>query len=95
MAPLAVLAHQRGLRLHRYLDDWLLVALSPSDLLTLGSGQLRKSELQPSQRINYLGMLIDTTQNKVFPSQVRLTKFQQLLEHFLELTALSALIWLK
>ena len=73
-------AHSRGIRLLRYLDDWLVLASSEKkakqsvqELLsichTLGIViNEKKSDLVPSQAAKYLGMIIDTSAGKVFPS---------------------------
>ena len=73
-------AHSHGIRLLRYLDDWLVLASSEAearqnvqDLLSL-CHSLRivinegKSDLVPSQTANYLGMTIDTGAARIFPS---------------------------
>ena len=73
-------AHSRGIRLLRYLDDWLVLASSEKkakqsvqELLsvchTLGIVINEKtSDLVPSQAAKYFGMSIDTGAGKVFPS---------------------------
>ena len=66
-------AHRRDMRLLHYLDDWLVVAelrdllLQHQDLLLQLCDDLgivmnwEKSDLQPFTRLQYLGMLIDTS----------------------------------
>ena len=85
----AVLAwtHARGIRLLRYLDDWLVLSSSEKkakesirELLsvcrTLGIViNEKKSDFVPSQSAKYLGMTIDTGASKVFPSLARVEKF--------------------
>ena len=79
-AAVSAWAHARGIRLLRYLDDWLVLSSSEKkakesirELLsvcrTLGIviNEL-KSDLVPSQSAKYLGMTIDTGAGKVFPS---------------------------
>ena len=80
-------AHSRGIRLLRYLDDWLVLSSSEKkakesirELLslcrTLGIViNEKKSDLVPSQSAKYLGMTIDTSAGKVFPSLARVEKF--------------------
>ena len=79
-AAVSAWAHARGIRLLRYLDDWLVLSSSEKkakesirELLslcrTLGIViNEKKSDLVPSQSAKYLGMTIDTGAGKVFPS---------------------------
>ena len=79
-AAVSAWAHARGIRLLRYLDDWLVLSSSEKkakesirELLsvcrTLGIViNEKKSDLVPSQSAMYLGMTIDTGASKVFPS---------------------------
>ena len=65
-------AHSRGVRLLRYLDDWLILSSSETktrhhvdQLLTLCRSlgiviKTEKSDLSPSRSVEYLGMVIDT-----------------------------------
>ena len=80
-AVVSVCAHSHGIRLLRYLDDWLVLCSSEREpkqadqsLLslcrTLGIVINEKSDLVPSQTAKYLGMTIDTETGKVFPSGV-------------------------
>ena len=71
-AAVSAWAHSHGIRLLRYLDDWLVLASSEAearrnvqDLLSLCHSlgiviNEGKSDLVPSQTANYLGMTIDT-----------------------------------
>jgi hypothetical protein len=86
LQPVAQYLRLRGIRVHRYLDDWLITASSPEmalqhtqetiDLLsTLGwLVNKDKSELVPSQNIVFLGMGIDFASGLVRPSQETLNK---------------------
>ena len=79
-AAVSAWAHSRGIRLLRYLDDWLVLSSSEKkakqsirELLslchTLGIViNEKKSDLVHSQSAKYLGMTIDTGADKVFPS---------------------------
>ena len=79
-AAVSAWVHARGIRLLRYLDDWLVLSSSEKkakesirELLslcrTLGIViNEKKSDLVPSQSAKYLGMTIDTGAGKVFPS---------------------------
>ena len=79
-AAVSAWAHSHGIRLLRYLDDWLVLASLEAeakqnvrDLLSL-CHSLRivinkdKSDLVSSQMVNYLGMIIDTGAAMIFPS---------------------------
>ena len=107
MAPVAVLAHKAGIRLHRYLDDWLIVASTQQQLLEdrewflsmclhLGLRiNFPKSSLIPSQCSTYLGMIIDTLQERVFPATPRIERFLQHIIHFRDQEAPPAWEWLR
>ena len=97
-------AHRRGVRLLRYLDDWLVVAVSlplllrhPDLVLQLCRGlsiiNWEKSDFHPSTRVQYLGMLTDTFLEKVFPSKARLSQFLEVVTSFLALPPLLARMW--
>ena len=93
-AAVSAWAHSRGIRLLRYLDDWLVLSSSEKkakesirELLslcrTLGIViNEKKSDLVPSQSAKYLGMTIDTGAGKVFPSLARVEKFLTVAEKF-------------
>ena len=93
-AAVSAWAHARGIRLLRYLDDWLVLSSSEKkakesirELLslcrTLGIViNEKKSDLVPSQSAKYLGMTIDTGAGKVFPSLARVEKFLAVAERF-------------
>ena len=76
-AAVSAWAHSRGIRLLRYLDDWLVLSSEkkakqsirePLSLChTLGIViNEKKSDLVPSQSAKYLGMIIDPGAGKVF-----------------------------
>ena len=99
------LAHARGIRLLRYLDDWLVLSSSEKrakesirELLslcrTLGIViNEKKSDLVPSQPAKYLGMTIDTGAGKVFPSLARVEKFLTVAERFCTMQSPPAQLW--
>ena len=84
---------QSGIRLHQYLNDWLIRAPSEQQctvqtqkLLKLVKDlgfivNLKKSELKPSQRFDFLGyhFLLDLALVK--PTQDRWTKLQEMFHH--------------
>ena len=99
------LAHARGIRLLRYLDDWLVLSSSEKkakesirELLslcrTLGIViNEKKLDLVPSQSAKYLGMTIDTGAGKVFLSLARVEKFLTVAERFCSMQSPPAQLW--
>ena len=77
-----LMALQRGIRIHQYLDDWLVRAMSHQTCLqhtqTLAAlcrelGWLKnkeKSELEPSHVFNFVGYQFDLREGKVRPHQI-------------------------
>ena len=104
-AAVSAWAHARGIRLLRYLDDWLVLSSSEKkakesirELLslcrTLGIViNEKKSDLVPSQSVKYLGMTIDTGAGKVFPSLARVEKFLTVAERFCSMQSPPAQLW--
>ena len=104
-AAVSAWAHSRGIRLLRYLDDWLVLSSSEKkarrsirELLslchTLGIViNKKKSDLVPSQSAKYLGMTIDTSAGKVFPSLARVEKFLMVAERFCSMQSPPAQLW--
>ena len=104
-AAVSAWAHARGIRLLRYLDDWLVLSSSEKkakesirELLsvcrTLGIViNEKKSDLVPSQSAKYLGMTIDTGAGKVFPSLARVEKFLTVAERFCSMQSPQAQLW--
>ena len=103
-AAVSAWAHARGVRLLRYLDDWLVLSSSEKkakesirELLsvcrTLGIVINEKSDLMPSQSAKYLGMTIDTGAGKVFPSLARVEKFLTVAERFCTMQSPPAQLW--
>ena len=74
----------RRIRVHQYLDDWLLRASSQHQCMSQTKELLHtvqelgfvinfeKSELVPTQKIDFLGYHFDLLQGKVFPTQKKL-----------------------
>ena len=104
-AAVSAWAHARGIRLLRYLDDWLVLSSSEKkakesirEILslcrTLGIViNEKKSDLVPSQSAKYLGMTIDTGAGKVFPSLARVEKFLAVAERFCSMQSPPAQLW--
>ena len=86
---LCLVARRQGIRLHVYLDDWLLLAQTEARCLGHSEFVLNlcpnlgfilndeKSDLIPSQSFLYLGMCFDTVKWKVSPSPQRLARLQE------------------
>ena len=104
-AAVSAWAHSRGIRLLRYLDDWLVLASSETkarqhvqDLLLLCHDlgivvNKEKSDLTPSRSASYLGMTIDTVAGKVSPSRARVEKFLRLAGNFVKMNSPPARQW--
>ena len=97
-----LIALESGIRLHQYLDDWLIRAPSEQqctvqtqNLLKLVKDlgfivNLKKSELKPSQRFDFLGyhFLLDLALVK--PTQDRWTKLQEMFHRLSLKSVISA-----
>ena len=98
-------AHFHGIRLLRYLDDWLVLTSSEAeakknvqDLLSVCHSlgimiNEEKSDLVPSRTANYLGMTIDTRAARIFPSLVLVEKFLSVAEMFCTMSTPPAQLW--
>ena len=81
-----LIAHARNLRIHQYLDDWLLRSpteeqcLKDSKSLVKLAQELgwlinfQKSELVPTQNLDFLGYHFDLQNAMVFPTQKKLDR---------------------
>ena len=106
MAPISAILHQRGIRLLRYLDDWLLLAASRQEALRSRDTLLslcktlnvyinwKKSDLEPRQVVTYLGMELHSTTLKAFPSPQRISRLLERMELFLSWRLPPAIEWL-
>ena len=84
-----LMAQARGIRIHQYLDDWLLRAPSPEiclqhtqTLLALCRQlgwvvNMTKSELVPKQVFNFVGYRFDLITGRVLPTQDRWETLQE------------------
>ncbi len=96
-----------GIRILNYLDDWLILAQSEAVLTLhktlllshLGCLGLRvnfaKSILSPSQRVSFLGTVIDSVQMKATVSAERATTIQCHMASFKEGTAIRSKLFRK
>ena len=94
-APVSVMLYSLGVRMLRYLDDWLILASSRSEALqgrdevlnlcqSLGIVvNLEKSCLVPSQTVTYLGMVLVSPSLKAFPTPMRVTTLLTQIAEFL------------
>ena len=105
MAPVSAILHKYGVRMLRYLDDWLILASSEIACLQsrdrllavcteLGiQVNLTKSSLIPSQSIVYLGMEILSLPLIARPTPTRADKLIRLIEEFLSTSSPPAFLW--
>ena len=103
--PVSSIMHRHGFRVLRYLDDWLVLAstfqeiVRARDFLLWPCHQLGihvnlpKSSLDPSQTRYYLGMTIQTSPLKVFPTLKRVQKLLLLLQDLLSNRVQSVSVW--
>ena len=105
MAPVSAILHRYGVRMLRYLDDWLILASteiaclqSRDRLLSICTElgiqvNLTKSSLVPTQSLVYLGMEIRSLPFIARPTPVRVNNLLRLIEEFLSTPSLPALLW--
>ena len=86
MAPVSAILHAMGIRMRRYLDDWLVQSSSRESLLRDLQTVLRlchelgvvinreKSHLVPSQVVQYLSVVINTQSFVASPSPDRISR---------------------
>lgn len=107
MRSVITILHKRGVRIHHYLDDWLVVAQSAPEVsqstnkvLSLAKKlglrvNLNKSDLVPKTRITYLGVVIDSVQMMAYPSQDRIERFLAVVQGLCSKAAATAWEWLR
>ena len=105
MAPVSSILHSMGIRLRRYLDDWLIQASSREDVLhslqTVLSLCLElgifvspgKSNFVPAQQVQYLVTVPDSVSFRASPSQQRVEKLLSIREEFLSSRLQPASSW--
>ena len=94
-----------GIRLHRYLDDWLIQASPREDVLCSLETVLslcldlsivvnpEKCSFVPAQRVQYLGTVLDCLSCKASPSQQRVEKLPSIRDEFLSSRLQPAFSW--
>ena len=105
MAPISAILHHYGVRMLRYLDDWLILAesrttgLRARDRLLLVCEELglqvnfRKSSLIPSQDMTYLGMQIQSVRFIAKPTETWVENLLKTIEEFLSSLGPPAALW--
>ena len=106
MAPVSAILHSWGVRMRRYLDDWLVQSSSRESLLRDLQVVLdlcrelgivinpEKSNLEPSQVVQYLGVIINAESFVASPSPDRVSRLQSTTGEFLSSAAPPASVWL-
>ena len=94
MAPISSIMHRFVYQILRYLDDWLVLGSSFQEITwardfllwlcrELGvQVNLAKSSLTLTQTLNYLGITLQSTPLRAFPTQARIRKVLSLVEEF-------------
>ena len=107
MAPVSAILHSFGIFLRRYLDDWLIQVSSREQVLLSLKTVLRlcnslgivvnweKSQLVPTQKICYLGVLLDSISFRASLAQKRVDKLLSIGDVFLSSMEQPAKSWLE
>ena len=107
MAPVSAILHRMGLRLRRYLDDWLLQASSRKQVLLALRTVLRlcrslgivvnweKSQMIPTQQMVYLGVILNSTSFRASLALKRVEKLLSIGDVFLSCVRQPASSWLE
>ena len=105
MAPVSAILHKYGVRMLRYLDDWLILASSElaclqsrDRLLTVCTElgiqvNFTKSSLVPTQSLVYLGMEIQSLPFIARPTPAQVSNLLRLIEEFLSTPSPPASLW--
>ena len=106
-APVLAFLHRSGIQLRRYLDDWLIQASSPEQVLIALNTVLQlcsslgivvnweKSQLIPTQRMVYLGVLLDSISFRASPALKRVEKLLSIGNVFLSCEQQLVSSWLE
>ena len=105
MAPISAILHRYGIRMLRYLDDWLILAESRTTCIQARDRLLHlceelglqvnhgKSSLVPSQDMTYLGMQILPVWFIAKPTETRVVNLLNIIEEFLSSPSPPAALW--
>ena len=105
MAPISAILHRYGIRMLRYLDDWLILTESRTTCLQARDRLLqvceelglqvnfKKSFLIPSQDMTYLGMQIQSVRFVAKPTETRVVNLLNIIEEFLSSPDPPAALW--
>ena len=106
MAPVSAILHSMGIRMRRYLDDWLVQSASCESLVQDLQTVLhlchelgivvnpQKSNLVPSQVVQYLGVIIDAQSFRASPSPERVSRLLSTAGEFQSSASPPASLWL-
>ena len=106
MAPVSAILHSMGIRMRRYLDDWLVQSSSWESLLRDLQTVLnlchelgivvnpQKSHLVPSQVVQYLGVVINAETFMASPSQQCISRLLSTAAAFRSSASPPASLWL-
>ena len=107
IAPVSAFLHRSGIRLRRYLDGWLIQASSREQVLLALDTVLQlclslgivvnweKSQLIPTQRMVYLGVLLDSISFRASPALKRVAKLLSIGDAFLSCEQQPVSSWLE
>ena len=105
MAPISAILHRYGIRMLRYLDDWLILAESRDTCIQVRDRLLHlceelglrvnhdESSLVPSQTMTYLGMQILSVRFIAKPTETRVVNLLNIIEEFLSSPNPPAALW--
>ena len=107
MVPVSAILYSLGIRLRRYLDGWLIQASSREQVLLALRTVLRccnslgivvnweKSQLVPTQKMMYLGVLLNSVIFRASPAQKRVDKLLSIGDVFLSCVNQPVKSWLE
>ena len=107
LAPVAAYLHSQGIRMLRYLDDWLFLSTSEEEAIRSREIAIqlcnrlsivinfKKSSLMPSQTQTYLGMRLTSSPLKAFPTPERISSLNKCILEFARDHTPPAKLWLR
>ena len=85
MATVSAILHSMGIRMRRYLDNWLVQSASRESLIRV---------LHPSQVVQYLGVIIDSTSFRASSSEECISRLQSTAAEFQSCASPPPSFWL-